>query len=167
MFDLFSAPLQDEEAARELMERLRWPVGVVCPRCNRRESVYELNGRSVRPGLYKCGACDKQFSVTIETAFHGTKVPLNKWLMAIYLLSGCHKGITNQQLADMLGISYKSAWHMADRLYEIMGSFDFQGQFNHIVKSKETEAEADSRDDPGVVWRDGKLFIKKTPFWEL
>lgn len=70
--------------------------------------------------MYKCGDCKKQFTVTVGTVFERSKIPLNKWLMAVHLMCSSKKGISAHQLHRMLGITYKSAWFMCHRIREAM-----------------------------------------------
>lgn len=112
---------QNAEKAREYLEALRWPHGAVCPHC---ASVsgdhYKLQGSAHRPGLWKCKDCLQQFSVTVGTVFEDSKVPLHKWLQAVYLMSASKKGISSKQIERMLGVSYKTAWFMTHRIREAM-----------------------------------------------
>lgn len=75
-----------------------------------------MRGKSHRPGLIQCNACTKNFTVTVGTVFERSKIPLNKWLLATYLLSSSKKGMGAHQLHRMLGITYKSAWFMCHRI---------------------------------------------------
>ena len=114
----------DEDAARELLESLRWPTGPVCPHCSA-EAPYKLtpkptSKRPGRKGLYKCRACRKQFTVTVGTIFEDSHVPISKWLLAIHLLSASKKGMSAHQLHRMLGITYRAAWFVAHRLRHAM-----------------------------------------------
>ena len=114
----------DSELAREHLERLHWPNGPVCPHCGGVEKITKLQGRSTRPGVYKCNQCEKPFSVTVGTIMEDSKIPLNKWLMAYALINGSKKGISAHQLHRSLGITYKSAWFLAHRIRETMDSRD-------------------------------------------
>ncbi len=92
----------------------RWPQGFVCPECG-----YEghcVLGR----GLYQCHRCHRQTSVTAGTLFAGTKLPLTKWLLGIYLLTQSKNGISALELSRQLGISYNSAWLMKHKLMQAM-----------------------------------------------
>ena len=116
----------DEEMARELLERVRWPDGPICPNCVVVGGHYRLmpkkGSRSpVREGVWKCRDCRKQFTVTVGTVFHGSKIPLNKWLMAIYLMGDSAKKVNKHELHRRLGITYKSAGFLVRRLGEGMG----------------------------------------------
>jgi len=113
---------QDEDKAREYLEALRWPNGVVCPHCGSVGNHYKLEGKAHRDGLYKCSDCREQFTVTVGTLFTDSKVPLHKWLQACYLMSCSKKGISSKQLERMLGVSYKTAWFMSHRIREAMTS---------------------------------------------
>ena len=110
----------DADKAREHLERLNWPLGPVCPHCGERERVTRMQGKSHRPGLIQCNACAKNFTVTVGTVFERSKIPLNKWLLATFLLSSSKKGMSAHQLHRMLGITYKSAWFMCHRIREAM-----------------------------------------------
>jgi transposase-like protein len=114
----------DDDKAREHLEALRWPEGPVCPHCGSADKIKKLEGKSTRPGVYKCNACRKPFSVTVGTVFERSKIPLSKWLLATHLLSASKKGMSAHQLHRMLGITYKSAWFMAHRIREAMRPID-------------------------------------------
>ena len=128
--DLTAPHFADPEAAREYLEAQRWPDGPVCPHCGSEDDAYKLEGKGgekgtkARPGLYKCKGCRKQFSVTVGTVFHRSKVPLNKWLMAVALLCASKKGISSHQLHRTLGVTYKTAWFMSHRIREAMREED-------------------------------------------
>lgn len=108
---------QDAEKARQWLEALLWPAGPVCSHCG---AVNEAKALASRPGLYQCNACRKQFTVTVGTVFERSHIPLNKWLMAAFLLCASKKGMSAHQMHRMLGITYKSAWFMCHRLREAM-----------------------------------------------
>lgn len=105
-----------EDKAIELIESLIWPNGPVCPHCGSVERQYQLKGSATRPGLRKCGACRKQYTVKIGTIFEDSHVPMTKWLIAIYMMCSSKKGVSANQLHRSLGISYKAAWFMCHRI---------------------------------------------------
>lgn len=133
----------DEDAARELLERMRWgQSGPVCPKCGG-TSPYKLTARenSAKPGrkgLYKCRACRKQFTVTVGTIFEDSHIPISKWLLAIHLLCASKKGMSAHQLHRMLGVTYKSAWFMAHRLRYAMTQEPLKTKLQGIVEADET-----------------------------
>ena len=110
----------DADKAREYLERLRWPSGPICPHCGSVEKHYALEGPSTRSGLYKCSDCREQFTVTVGTVFERSKVPLNKWLLAVHLMCASKKAMSSHQLHRMLGVTYKTAWFLCHRIREAM-----------------------------------------------
>ena len=110
----------DEDAAREHLESIYWPNGPVCPHCGGTDRNSKLNGESHRPGLYFCGDCRSQFTVTVGTVFERSKVPLHKWVYATHLMCASKKGISSKQMERMLGVTYKTAWFMTHRIREAM-----------------------------------------------
>jgi transposase-like protein len=119
--DLTAKIFTDETAARVHFEKLRWPDGPVCPHCGVIGEATELKGKSTRPGLYKCNACQKPFTATIGTLYERSHIPLHKWLLATHLMAASKKGMSAHQLWRMLGFgSYRTAWFMAHRIREGM-----------------------------------------------
>lgn len=131
-----------EDKARDLLERLRWPNGAVCPHCgckNARKIGKRSGARShSRPGLYYCNECKDQFTVTEGTVMERSHIPLNKWLLAIYLLTGSKKGISAHQLHRELGLTYKSAWFMAHRIRYAMRQEPIRSKLKGTVEIDET-----------------------------
>ena len=107
---------------RELLERLRWPVGVACLRCGSL-GVSEIGARN----QYDCNDCRYQFSVTADTIMHDSHLPLRKWFMAIYLMCESKKGMSALQMKRTLNVAYKTAWYLCHRLREAMGNEPFDG----------------------------------------
>lgn len=114
------------------MERLRWPEGrIVCPHCGVvDEKHYFIAARSgqrkTRTGaatyrrLWRCRHCRKQFSVLVGTIFESSKIPVSKWLVAMWLFGAGSNGTSARELERHLGIAYQSAWSMTHRLREAM-----------------------------------------------
>ncbi|MDX6480369.1 MAG: hypothetical protein QOG85_879 [Gaiellaceae bacterium] len=129
----------DPDAAREYLEQLRWPDGKpVCPHCGQSErAAYPIKGKSARPGLWKCAACRKQFTVTVGTIFQGSHIKLNVWLLAFHLLCSSKKGFSALQLSRNLDVSLKTAWHMAHRIRWAMAEPSFT-QLTGTVEADET-----------------------------
>lgn len=120
--DLQNPIFTDETAAREALELFVWPNGRVCPHCGNvdQDKIAKAEGKSVRPGLYYCAACNGQFTATVGTVFERSKIPLTKWWLAMHLLGSSKKGISSHQLHRMLGVTYKTAWFMTHRIREAM-----------------------------------------------
>ena len=133
----------DNDKARELLESVRWPDGAVCPHC-KGTKIYRLtpkleSKRPGRKGLWKCGACRKQFSVTVGTIFESSHIPLNKWVMAVYIMCASKKGVSALQLQRMLKpLTYKSAWFMCHRLRHAMTQSPLVDMLTGTVELDET-----------------------------
>jgi transposase-like protein len=132
----------DDAKAREWLEARVWPHGPVCPHCGTTsERVTKLEGDKHRSGLYQCNECREQFTVTVGTVFERSKLPLSKWLMALFLLMASKKGMSTRQMSRMLGISVKSTWFMTHRLREALRDGNFTGPIggeNKVIESDET-----------------------------
>jgi len=110
-----------DDKCRELLERLRWPEGVTCPRCkDRRVSRMKDYAR------FECVGCEYQFTVMSGTIFHDSHLPLPMWFLAVLLLCEAKKGMSAMQLKRTLWGqhkgSYKTAWYMCHRIRAAMAS---------------------------------------------
>jgi transposase-like protein len=130
----------DNAKAREWLEARVWPNGPMCPHCGATgDDVTSLHGKAHRPGLYQCAACREQFTVTVKTVFERSKIPLSKWLAALFLLTASKKGVSAHQVHRSLGISYKSSWFMMHRLREAMRSGGLTPPMGGSGKTVETD----------------------------
>ena len=138
--DLQAKAFTDDDVARQAIEALIWPNGPICPHCGCTGKIGKVEGKSARPGLYYCGDCKKQFTVTVGTIFERSKVPLSKWWMAIHLMASSKKGMSAHQLHRMLGIAYQTAWFMEHRIREAMrdGALSPMGGGGGVVEIDET-----------------------------
>jgi transposase-like protein len=143
MTDLLKNPIfKDETKAREWLEARVWPEGPTCPHCGNADKakIKALQGDAHRPGLYQCAECREQFTVTVKTVFERSKIPLTKWLAALFLMTCSKKGVSALQVHRMLGVSYKSTWFMMHRLREAMrsGGLEPIGGRGKVVEADET-----------------------------
>ncbi len=111
----------DNDTARTFLESVRWPIGAICPRCKTKQdhklTAQKGSKHPVRKGVYFCGNCRKQFTVTVGTVMESSHIPLGTWLAAIFLICASKKAISSLQLKRMLGIkSYETAWFMSHRI---------------------------------------------------
>jgi transposase-like protein len=107
----------NDDLCRELLERLRWPNKPECPRC-RGPVVRLITSTKI---LY-CKDCDYQFTVTANSIFHDSHLPLIKWFTAVYLLCESRKGMSANQIKRTLGVSYKTAWYLCHRIRAAMAT---------------------------------------------
>lgn len=103
-----------------VLDKRSHPSGPVCPHCGGTERNVRLQGKATRPGLFFCGDCRTQFTVTVGTVFERSKVPLHKWLLATHLMCSSKKGISAHQLHRTVGVTCKTAWFMSHRIREAM-----------------------------------------------
>jgi transposase-like protein len=132
---------QNETKAREWLEARVWPEGPICAHCGATsEHVTKLEGDAHRAGVYQCNGCREQFTVTVKTVFERSKIPLTKWLAALFLMTASKKGVSAHQVHRMLGISYKSTWFMMHRLREAMrsGGLEPLGGRGKVVEADKT-----------------------------
>jgi transposase-like protein len=134
---VYEPRFNDPIVAATYLESIRWPDGPVCPHCGVQDPKHYLLKSETRK-LWKCRACRKQFTVTVGTIFEGSHIPLQKWLLAFYLLCSSKKGMSAHQLHRMLGVTYKSAWFMAHRIRYAMEQPPFARPLEGVVEADET-----------------------------
>ncbi len=120
---VLTAPhFHNEEAAFTFVETHLWPDGPQCPHCGNVDDkrIGRLTGKSSRPGLRKCYACRKTFTVRIGSIFEDSHFPLHLWLQAIQLIVASKKGISTRQIQRTFNCSMKTAWFLTQRIREIM-----------------------------------------------
>lgn len=106
----------DEENCKKLLAQQRWGNSPACPHCGNAGKIYTTNRG------YKCGepTCHKKFTVITKTIFENTKIPLNKWFEAIFVISAHKKGISSHQLGRDIAVSQKTAWFILHRVREML-----------------------------------------------
>lgn len=178
---LLQKQFQDEDAAREHLEKLIWPNGPVCPHCMF-DKAYKITSRpeaktKVRKGLYKCARpdCRKNFTVTVGTIFEDSHIPLHKWLAATHLMCSSKKGMSALQLQrELWGEdaetknpkgSYRTAWFMCHRIRWAMTQTPVAELLKGVVEVDETYM-GPSR-EKGMQGAPGTRDSKKTPVLAL
>ena len=112
----FKKSFSDEESCAAFLFKQRWPDGFVCPGCGERRMV----GLKSRPRLHECLDCGRQTSVTAGTTMHRSKLPLTTWFWAAHLMATHSNGMSARQLEDQLGVTYKTAWLLTQKLRRSM-----------------------------------------------
>jgi transposase-like protein len=104
----------DQDNCLNTLIKLRWPDGVVvCPTCGRKDVVFLKNQRK-----WQCKTVHhhRQFSIKVGTIFEDSPIKLDKWLVAIWMISNCKNGVSSYEIGRALGITQKSAWFMLHRI---------------------------------------------------
>jgi transposase-like protein len=111
-----------EEHALAYWMKVQWPKGVRCISCDHDKCyLLETKGKTGKPArLFECGKCKHHFSATAGTLFHDSHLPLQKWFMAIALMAEAKKGISANQVRRHIGVTYKTAWFLCQRIRQAM-----------------------------------------------
>ena len=125
----------DDEAAEKFLVKTRWPDELCCVFCGSL-NVHERKTRKPQP--YRCRDCRKDFSVKTGTLMHSSPLGCQVWVIAIYLLTTGIKGVSSMRLHRDLGITQKSAWHLAHRIRENFHDDLAFLQFSGLVEVDET-----------------------------
>jgi transposase-like protein len=122
----------DADRALAFMVEMRWPTGVVCPRCEADKPSFLKTRR-----IWKCRECRRQFSVKVGTVFEDSPLGLDKWLPALWMLANCRNGISSYELARHLDVTQKTAWFMLGRIRAAMKTKSFK-KLGGVVEIDET-----------------------------
>jgi transposase-like protein len=117
----FMAQYGAEEQCIQALVKLRWPRGFQCSRCAG-VSCYRIETAG-RP-LFQCRACRHQSSLTVGTLMESSKLALRKWFLAIYIISQAKTGISSLALKRHLGVDYRTAWLVHQKLLHAMSEAD-------------------------------------------
>lgn len=147
-----------EEAAEEWFISKRWRNGVICPHCES-SNIAVIPNRKPMP--FRCRDCRKHFSVRTGSVFQSSKLPMSKWAIGIFLMSTRTKGVSSLQLARDLGITQKSAWHMAHRIRECWDTI--QAMFDGPCEADETYVGGRSKNKHKWKRLRGRGTVGKTP----
>ena len=112
----FQEAFPDEASCAAFLFERRWPDGFVCPACGKGRAAV-LKSRAY---TYECSECGRQTSITAGTALHRTKLPLTVWFWAAHLMSTHSNGVSARQLEDQLGLTYRTAWLLTQKLRRSM-----------------------------------------------
>jgi transposase-like protein len=171
--------IPDEASAYRFMEKLRWPDKPVCPHCgsiNDHRFLNPENGtsRRTRTGshsqrrVWKCRDCQKQFSVITGTPFHGSKVPLRKWVFVLFEMCANKNGIAAREIQRKYDVTAKTAWFMTHRVREAMKVISAPRISGVVVVADEAwiggdpkNWHADKRNAPG------RRYTEQTPIMSL
>jgi transposase-like protein len=145
-----ASQVHTEADAYRMLEDLRWKGEPVCPHCgsvakhyfleprNRVSRDTKRTGKPSERRVWKCKDCRKQFTVTVGTIFHGSKIPLQKWLFVIFDMCSAKNGISAREVERKYELTPKSAWFMLHRIREAMKRDPLAGLLYGTVMADET-----------------------------
>lgn len=164
LYEMLEA-IPDEPTAVAYFRAIRWKNGEFCPYCGKSEIYHFSDGKT-----FKCASCRQRFSIRVGTIFEDSKLPLRKWLAAIWLITSHRKGIASAQLARDIHITQKSAWFMLHRLRHAARTRSFNRPLRGTIEADEAffggkdrnkHAHKRGKDDKVVVFglleREGEL----------
>ena len=127
------AMFPDDAAAERWFCEARWPNGVACPHCG----SMNVQAGAAHKMPYRCRDCRRRFSTRSGTVLADSKLGYQKWAIGIYLVTTSLKGVSSMKLHRDLGITQKSAWHLAHRIRQAWDATD-DGPFDGPVEVDET-----------------------------
>ena len=148
----------DDTTAERWFEEVRWPSEIACPKCG----CYGMISRNEQSMPYWCGDCRKRFSVRTGTVLECSNIPLQKWVIAIYLHLSSLKGVSSMKLHRDLHVTQKTAWFMAHRIREAWSDQEKlrsrKGEIDQAyIGGKEANKHADKR--LRERWMEGKTIV--------
>jgi len=156
-----TSKIRNEQNAIDYFMSIRWRNGAFCPHCGSLRVYHFANKRT-----HKCGDCRQRFSIKVGTVFEDSKIPMRKWLMAIWLLTSHKKGIASTQLAKDVGVTQKTAWFMAHRIRHAKATKSYNKPLDGEVEVDETfvggkakNRHKDKRGKSGVTGGAGKAVV--------
>ena len=142
----FQRAFSDEARCAAFMFKRRWPDGFVCPAC----AKGRFAALKSRPRLVECLDCGRQTSVTAGTAMHRSKLPLTTWFWAAHLMTTHSNGMSALQLRDQLGVTYKTAWLLTQKLRRSM-----------VDPNREPLEGVVELDQAEIPYREGDTFLER------
>jgi transposase-like protein len=122
----------DPEKAFQYAVQWRWPDGkVACPRCKSEKHSF-VNAKGGVRKLWFCYGCKKQFTLKVGTIFEDSAVPVDKWMVAIWMVVACKNGISSYELGKTIGVMQRTAWFMLQRIRKALREDFGFGPINKI-----------------------------------
>jgi transposase-like protein len=125
----------DPDNCLNYMVKHRWPEGVVCPTCGRKDATFLKNQRK-----WQCRShhAQRQFSAKTGTIFEDSPLGLDKWLTAVWMITTAKNGVSSYEIHRAIGVTQKTAWFMMHRIRKAMQTGSFQRKLAGHVEVDET-----------------------------
>ena len=125
----------NEETCLNHLFDVRFGQGFECPRCERASKWFRIKAERA----YSCQWCGHHLHPTVGTPFEKTRTPLQSWFYAIFLFTTTRNGVAAKELQRQLGVTYKTAWRMADLIRKHMGDVDGEAPLGGFTKHVEVD----------------------------
>lgn len=157
---------KDEKMCLKYLQASLYGEGrMVCPRCKHEDPYKYQDGIT-----FKCRVCTHKFNAKGGTIFSDSRLPLLKWFMAMYLIGSHKKGISSCQLARDLGVTQKTAWHMAHKIRKSMQQVSYE-QLDGVIEIDETFVGGKNKnrhkDKKVKKYEEGRMYPDKTPVFGM
>ena len=140
-----------EDSCLAHIENVRWKGRVTCPYCTS-DRVTRVKSEK----RHHCNACNTTFSVTVNTIFHHTHLPLQKWFLALSLILNAKKGLSARQLARDLEVNKNTGWYLAMRIRRAMIDSAERALLTGIIEMDETYIGGKPRKGSGTPLKRGR-----------
>lgn len=125
----FQERFMTEDACFQYLKKHRWPDGFICPRCGHTKAYFLKNRK-----IFQCSKCRHQTSITVNTIFHRTHVPLRKWFWAIFLVGNDKRGCSAKRLEQLIDVHYATAWLMIHKIRRAMKDRDMLYKLSDLIE---------------------------------
>lgn len=132
----------------DFLENFYWGDEKICPYCNSRSSTQRIATSKIAK-KYHCNSCNTDYTVLVNTIFQNTKIPLQKWFEAIYIISNTTKKISTRHLAQKIFITKDTASRMLKNIEKFDEKEKMLQKLKEIIERKNNEQK-------------GKKFYKNT-----
>jgi transposase len=133
----FMREYPDDAACLDFLWRKRYaPDGhtTTCPKCKRHGKFHRVKSRP----SYSCDACGHHIHPTAGTIFHRSPTSLHLWFYAMYLMTSTRCAVSAKHLERELGVTYKVAWRMANKIRNVLMEQDGEPPLFGSVEADET-----------------------------
>ena len=165
----FFAEFPDDDACLAHLFKVRYGDELVCPKCGQIGKFHRLS----KMPAYTCN-CGHHVHPMVDTPFHRSRTPLQKWFFAMFLFTTTRNGVAAKEIQRQMGVTYKTAWRMAHLIRKYMGWVDgdapLGGPGGGIVEADEVMIggrDKKGQDDKtlvmGVVERGGEIVTRIIP----
>jgi transposase-like protein len=133
----------DDACLNWLWENRHSPDGkhADCPKCGREHVPFKAYAMKQRRQTWTCTKCGHHVQPTAGTIFEGSSTSLHLWFYALHLMTSTRCGISAKQLERELGVTYKTAWRIFNRIRNELMNDDGDSPLSGDIEVDETSVE--------------------------